>query len=189
MNKVSKTPAITRDTKILSFDLETNNLHGKPFAIGAVVIDGHGTVHDSFTARCPIQGEVDPWVQANVIPVITDMAQSHGDYEAMREAFWRWYVSAEQASDYVLVSNGYPVEYRFLIDCQEANLEERYWQHPFPILDLASILITVGQEPGAYKNQLRKKVRKAASFKQHHPFDDAKITALIAFEAFGLGAQ
>ena len=186
MNKVSKTPPINRDTKILSFDLEANNLHGKPFAIGAVVIDGHGIVHDSFTARCPIEGEVDPWVQANVLPVITDMTQTHGNYEDMREAFWRWYVAAEQASDYVLVSNGYPVEYRFLIDCQEANLDERYWQHPFPILELTSLLITKEQEPG-FKNQIRKKVRKEATFVQHHPFDDAKLAALMAFEALGLG--
>ena len=189
MNKVSKTPEISRDTKILSFDLETNNLHGQPFAIGAVLIDGHGVVHDSFTARCPIKGEPDDWVKANVIPVIEDMAQTHGSYEDMREAFWRWYVPAEATSDYVLVSNGYPVEYRFLIDCQDANLDERYWQHPFPILDLASLLIAVGQEPGAYKNQLRKKVRKGASFVQHHPFDDAKLAALIAFEAFNVRAQ
>ena len=183
MTKVSKTPTITHDTKILSFDLETNNLHGEPFAIGAVVIDGHGTVHDSFTARCPIKAEVDPWVKANVLPAIKDMAQTHGSYPDMREAFWRWYVSAEESSDYVLVSNGYPVEYRFLLDCQEASLEERYWQHPFPILDLASILIANGQDPSAYKSQLRKKVRSQADFAQHNPFDDAKLAALIAFEA------
>jgi hypothetical protein len=183
VNKVAKTPQINSETKILSFDLETNNLHGKPFAIGAVVIDGHGKVHDTFTGRCPIDGEIDPWVKVNVMPVIKDMAETHGTYEDMREAFWRWYVAAEQTSDYVLVSNGYPVEYRFLIDCQEANLDERYWQHPFPILDLASLLVAVGQEPGAYKNELRKKVRAGASFAQHHPFDDAKLAALIAFEA------
>lgn len=188
MTKVAKTPIISRDTKILSFDLETNNLHGEPFAIGAIVIDGHGVVHDSFTARCPIKEEVDPWVQINVLPVIKDMAQTHGSYEDMREAFWRWYLSAEEASDYVLVSNGYPVEYRFLLDCQEANIEERYWQHPFPILDLASILIANGQESTAYKSELRKKVRKDQSFNQHHPFDDAKLAALIALEAFGVRA-
>ncbi len=183
MNKVAKTPPITRDTKILCFDLETNNLHGQPFAIGAVVIDGHGTVHDTFTARCPIPGEIDPWVKDNVLPVIKDMAQTHGSYQDMREGFWRWYLSAEQASDYVLVSNGYPVEYRFLLDCQEADLDNRYWQHPFPFLDLASILVAINQEPGAYKSELRKKVRKQSSFVQHHPFDDAKLAALIAFEA------
>ena len=188
MNKVSKTPEITRDTKILSFDLETNNLHGTPFAIGALVIDGHGTVHDSFTARCPIVGEVDEWVTANVLPAIADMAQTHGSYEDIREAFWRWFVPAENAADYVLVSNGYPVEYRFLIDCQEAKLEERYWQHPFPILDLTSILVAKGQDSEGYKNQIRKKVRMDTSFAQHHPFDDAKLAALMAFEAFGLRA-
>ncbi len=188
MTKIAKTPNITRDTKILSFDLETNNLHGTPFAIGAVVIDGHGKVHDTFTARCPIIGEVDPWVQANVLPAIKDMPETHGSYADIREAFWRWYVSAEQSSDYVLVSNGYPVEYRFLIDCQEANLDERYWQHPFPILDLTSILIAKGHDSGLNKSQIRKNVRKDASFSQHHPFDDAKLAALMAFEAFGVRA-
>ena len=84
MNKVSKTPKITRDTKILSFDLETNNLHGKPFAIGALIIDGHGVVHDTFTARCPLVGELDPWVTTNVLPAIQDMPQTHGNYEDMR---------------------------------------------------------------------------------------------------------
>lgn len=188
MNKVSKTPDITRDTKVLSFDLETNNLHGKPFAIGALVIDGHGVVHDSFTARCPISDDVDPWVVKNVLPVISDMTETHGNYEDMREAFWRWYITAEETSDYVLVSNGYPVEYRFLIDCQEADLEQRYWQHPFPILDLTSILVASGKESGVQKNQVRKKVRQEASFSQHHPFDDAKLAALMAFEALGLRA-
>lgn len=186
MNKIAKTPDITRDTKLLSFDLEANNLHGTPFAIGAVVIDGHGKVHDSFTARCPIKGDIDPWVTANVLPAVKDMSETHGSYEDMREAFWRWYLSAEQASDYVLVSNGYPVEYRFLIDCQEASLEERYWQHPFPILDLTSILVASAQENGTHKNHVRKKVRKEATFAQHNPYDDAKLAAIMAFEAFGL---
>lgn len=188
MNKISKTPEITRDTKILSFDLEANNLHGEPFAVGAVVIDGHGTVHDSFTARCPIVGDVDPWVRVNVLPAIADMAQTHGSYVDMREAFWRWYVAAEAVSDYVLVSNGYPVEYRFLLDCQDADLEERYWQHPFPILELSSILVAKGQASGIQKSQVRKNVRKDMTFSQHHPFDDAKLAALMAFEAFGVRA-
>jgi hypothetical protein len=188
VNKVSKTPDITRDTKILSFDLEANNLHGIPFAIGAVVVDGHGKIHDSFTGRCPILGEIDPWVKANVLPVIKDMAETHGNYTEMREAFWRWFLAAESTSDYVLVSNGYPVEYRFLIDCQEAGLAERYWQHPFPILDLTSILVATGLDSGIGKSQVRKKVRLEASFAQHHPFDDAKLAALMAFEALGLRA-
>lgn len=188
MNKVSKTPALSRDTKILSFDLETNNLHGKPFAIGALVIDGHGTISDSFTARCPITGETDEWVKANVIPAVKDMPNTHGSYREMREAFWRWYILAEAESDYVLVANGYPVEYRFLIDCQEADLKKRYWQHPFPILDLASILIAKGLESNVDKGRIRKKLHKESAFAQHNPFDDAKLAALMAFEGLGLRA-
>lgn len=184
MNKQSKLPVISRDTKILSFDLEANNLHGTPFAIGALVIDGAGNVHDSFTARCPIDGDTDPWVKTNVLPAIKDISVTHGSYVDMREAFWRWYMNAEQACDYVLVSNGYPVEYRFLLDCQDADIESRYWDHPFPILDLTSLIVAHGKSPSEYKKELRKKVRASVKISQHHPLDDAKLAALMAFEIF-----
>jgi len=178
-SKTSNKSPLTLDSKILCFDLETNHLHGTPFAIGALVIDGRGKVHATFTARCPMIGEADEWVKANVLPAIKDIQQTHGSYEQMREAFWGWYIKAEADSDYVLVSNGYPVEYGFLLDCQHTNLEERYWQHPFPILDLASMLVVAGKDA----NKIKKKIRQEVSYVPHNPFDDAKITALAAFEA------
>lgn len=187
MNKVSKTPVLTTESKILCFDIETNNLHGQPFAIGALIVDGHGVTHDSFVARCPIVGEVDEWVEANVIPVINDISQTHGAYDDMRESFWRWYLSVEPSIDYVLVSNGYPVEYSFLLDCQKADLENRYWLHPFPILDLTSVLVARAPNTvSTFKNQLRKQLAESFSFKPHNPVDDAKITALMAFLALDL---
>ena len=153
-SKSAKTPPINSKTKLLCFDLEANGLHGQAFAIGAVVMDGQGTVHDEFSARIKLAGPVDPWVEQNVLPAIKDMTITHQSYKAMREAFWKWYINAEPESDYVLVSNGYPVEYRFLLDCQEADIKNRYWQHPFPILDLASLLIQAGLRPVVAKNQL-----------------------------------
>jgi len=187
MNKISKTPILTSDSKILSFDLETNNLHGQAFAIGAVVTDGHGKIHSDFTARCPIKGEVDDWVQANVLPVITDIPQTHGTYESMREAFWRWYLSVEPGVDYVLVSNGYPVEYSFLLDCQRADLEDRYWKHPFPILDLTSLIVARAEgDINAYKGRVRNVVGKQFLYRPHNPVDDAKLAVLMAFESLGL---
>lgn len=181
-SKPAKVPLMTKSTKFLCFDLETNGLHGQTFAIGALIIDVSGKVHDEFIARTEVTGEIDNWVQENILPVIEDISVTHGSYEAMREAFWRWFVSAQEKSDYVLVSNGYPVEYRFLLDCQEADLEARYWQHPFPIIDLTSLLLLSNSEDSS-KRALSNKIKNEGSYKNHHPYDDAKKTALIAIEA------
>ncbi len=182
-SKQAKTPPITDSTKLLCFDLESNGLHGEVFAIGAVVMDAAGNVLDQFTGRTKIIEPVDEWVRGNVLTVIDDMPITHGSYKDLREAFWRWYMQAEPKSDYVLVSNGYPVEYGFLIKCQAENLEERYWQHPFPILDLYSLLLQAGIDNND-KSRIKAKLLEQGSFSQHHPLHDAKLSTLLAYEAF-----
>jgi hypothetical protein len=175
--KIPKTSPITSKTKLLSFDLETNGLHGQAFAVGGVLMDSADKTYSEFSARIPIDGKLDEWVEKNVLPSILDMC----------EAFWEWYVKAEPESDYVLVNNGYPVEYRFLLDCQEASLDERYWQHPFPILDLSSLLIMVGHKPLISRTQLLGKL--SETYLAHHPLHDAKVAILTAFEAFHQAGQ
>lgn len=184
-SKKAKMPVLSRNTKLLSFDLETNGLHGDAFAIGAVLMDMTGKIHDKFTARTKIVGQVDAWVEKNVIPAIKDMPVTHKTYKDLRETFWEWYLKAEAKSDYVLVSNGYPVEYRFLLRCQEENLAKRYWQHPFPILDLTSLLLTVGEDPSD-KSKLINQILQSNKLFRHNPLDDAKITALAGFKVFEL---
>ncbi len=183
-SKQAKLPPIGPKTKLLSFDLETNGLHGNAFAVGAVVMGVNGKVHTEFSGRCPIKEAVDSWVAANVLPAITDMQIKFGSYRELREAFWEWYLKAELQADYVLVSNGYPVEYRFLIQCQEENLSERYWQHPFPILDLTSLLLGAGRD-ASEKSHLIARIIREGGFSRHHPLHDAKATALAAFTALG----
>jgi hypothetical protein len=185
ITKPPKLPKLGSGTRFLSFDLETNGLHGTAFAVGAVVMDAKSTVLDSFAARCPLTHDVDPWVKANVFPVIKDMPVTHNDQKTLRHDFWQWYLQAEPNSDYVLVSNGYPVEYRFLLQCQEDDLETRYWQHPFPILDLTSILLAAGHDPSA-KSRLITEIIRDGKFARHHPLDDAKVAALAAFKALKL---
>lgn len=183
----AKTPVISKNTKLLCFDIESNGLHGEAFAVAAVVMNADGKVLDKFESRVKITGQVDSWVEKNVLPAIKDMPITHGSYKALREAFWRWYLAAEKQADYVLVSNGYPVEYRFLLQCQEADLEERYWQHPFPIIDLFSLLLLVEGLGG--KGRLIDDIIREGNFKRHDPLDDAKITALVAFRAFGISGK
>ena len=180
MIKSPKLPPISNATKLLSFDLETNGLHGQAFAIGAVLMGADGETINEFTARTNIEGLIDPWVEKNVLPAIADVTITHSSYEDMREDFWAWYLENKPKADYVLVNNGYPVEYRFLLDCQEANLDERYWQHPFPILDLTSLLVQHDHKTPIDKTKLTN----GEKYSLHHPLHDAKVAALTAFDAF-----
>ncbi|HSX43850.1 MAG TPA: hypothetical protein VLE69_00920 [Candidatus Saccharimonadales bacterium] len=180
-SKQAKTPPLSDKTKILCFDLEANGLHGEVFAIGAVVMDATDNILDQFTGRTGIVGPVDSWVEKNVVPAIKDMPSTHKTYKDLREDFWKWFLRAQETSDYVLVSNGYPVEYRFLLKCQEENLDERYWQHPFPILDLFSLLVLANDMPD--KSTLVRELTELHNLSRHNPLDDAKKSALIAFRA------
>ena len=182
-SKQAKTPPITSKTKLLSFDVESNGLHGQAFAVAAVVVNLDGEVVDQFVGRTKIIGQVDPWVEQNVLPVITDMPITQRTSKDLRNDFWRWFERAQQEADYVLVSNGYPVEYRFLLKCQEDNLEQRYWQHPFPLLDLMSLMLQT--EPhGERRTDIIKKLFDEGRYSRHHPYHDALVSARAACEVF-----
>ena len=56
---------------VFSFDAETNGLWGQAFALGALVYDESGAEVARFVGRCPIEGEVKEWVEANVLPQLS----------------------------------------------------------------------------------------------------------------------
>ncbi len=182
-SKPAKTPPINDKTTLLSFDVESNGLHGQAFAVGAVVIDTKGKVLDRFTGRTRIVGQVDPWVEKNVVPVIGDMSITQRTSKDLREDFWRWFQRALETADYVVVSNGYPVEYKFLLECQGHDLEERYWQHPFPILDLTTLMLRIEADASRRKERIQA-IMEQGNFSRHHPYDDALVTALAAAQVF-----
>ncbi len=181
-------PEINKQTKILCLDVESNGLHGEAFAVGAVLIDCTGKIIDEFSGRCPIKGEVDEWVQKHVIPVLSDMPEDYKTAKAMRTAFWDWYKPAKEQADYVMVNNGYPVETRFLAQCQDDDLAERYWDHPFPLLDLSSMLLQIGIKPLAVRYQLVEDELEGQNL-QHHPRWDAWVSALVMIKALKLAGR
>ena len=183
--KSKKLPKLTSQTKILSFDLESNGLHGETFAVAAAVVDASGKVHDEFTGRAEIVGKLDEWVQDNVLGVISDMEVTHSSYKHLRDHFWSWFVKAQAASDYVLVNNGYPVEYRFLLQCQDDDINTRYWEHPFPILELTSLLVGAGLGVQETKAKVMSELASVISGSSHHPMYDSKVAAATAFKALG----
>lgn len=192
-NKASATKLladpITAESTILSFDVESNGLHGEAFAVGAVLIKANETIIDEFTGRSPITGQVDVWVKENVLPVITDMPEDYPDTKALRTAFWQWYKGAKAAADYILVNNGYPSEARFLIASQDDDLNDRADEHPFPLLELGSLLLQVGVRPLAPKKLFVAEKLKGNTDQQHHPRYDAWVAALAAIKALKLSGR
>lgn len=181
-------PPINRETTMLAVDVESNGLHGKAFAVGAVLMKLDGTIIDEFAARCPIRGETDPWVIKNVLPAMKDFAQTHASAKAMRKAFWEWYKQAKERADYVLFDNGYPVEARFFLDCQDDDIDGRYWDHPFPVLELASLLVQVGIKPLAIRYKLVEDQLGGQNL-QHNPRFDSWVSALAAIKALELSGR
>ncbi len=176
-------------TKLLSLDVESNGLHGPAFAVGAVIVDAQGKLLGEFSARCPIKGEVDAWVKENVLPPMKDFPQTHASAKAMRTAFWAWFKEAKSLADFVLVDNGYPVEARFLISCQDDNLDERYWDHPYPLLDLAGMLLQVGEKPLTVRSKFAADKIQGQKVMRHNPRWDAWVSAQAALKALELSGQ
>lgn len=174
---------LNKDTTILCFDVESNGLHGEAFAVGAMLITVEGEIKGEFAARCPIDGYVDPWVEENVLPSLEALPITHKTLRKMRRAFWAWYIKTKPKADFVLVDNGYPVEARFLIACQDDDPAHRYAEHPFPLLDLSSLLVQAGYEPLADREKLVKEEIEKKKILKHNPTWDAWVTALAAIKA------
>lgn len=181
-------PELTSASTILCLDVESNGLHGEGFAVGAVVLRLDGTVIDEFTARCPVHGPVDEWVEKNVLPPMEAFKLTHKNSRELRADFWKWFVEAKEQVDFVLVDNGYPVEARFLIQCQEDDLDERYWQHAYPMLELNSLLLAAGIKPLAVRYRMVEDELEGEVLK-HNPRFDAEVSARTAAKALRLSGR
>jgi hypothetical protein len=169
--------------KILSFDVESNGLHGEAFAVAGLLMDENRQILSQFLSRCPIIGPVDPWVSENVLGPMQSIAETAPDARTMRDAFWAWYVQNKPLSDLVVAANPYPVEARFLIACQNDDMKTRQFDHPFPYFDLPSMLYTLGYRTQPERHEFVTVAVGHAAGEPHNPMWDAKATALGALRA------
>lgn len=171
--------------KLLSFDIESNGLQGPAFAVAAVLMDDKLRVLDEFVGRCPIRTQIDPWVEENVLPPMAGIPTGYRSALAMRTAFWQWFTAADARAQNVVVDNPYPVEARFLIACQEDDLKARYFEHPFPLLDLGTMLFSIGATTPAKRQAYKLAALEAAGAAEnplvHNPRWDAWAAAVTAF--------
>lgn len=154
------------------FDVESIGLHGEGFAVGYVVIKRDGTVVEEDLFSCPphaADGTVQNlnWVTKNVpdLPVT-----SHRPFY-VREKFWKCWLRWREHGAVLVADCAWPVEARFLAACVDLLPNEREWLGPYPLHDLASILLATGADPLAITPRLENELP------AHNPLNDARQSA------------
>ena len=158
--------------KFMVFDVESIGLHGEGFAVAWVVVNRAGEKLDEGCLSCdPLLCDGTDknriWVGLSVPKLeITSPTKKH-----LRNTFWHvWRHWADQGA--VLVADcAWPVEANFLSACVKINSEEREWQGPYPLHDLASVLLALGADPLAIT------ARRTDELPAHHPLMDTRQSA------------
>jgi hypothetical protein len=163
---------VSTTDRIISIDAETNGLSGYAFAVAMTLTDGSGEL-DTFVRRCPIS-EVfpDPWVAENVLPAIADLPITcPGGYPQMLAEIGEQ-IAAWGGRDVPLIAHvAWPVEARLLLD---VYCGKRVWDGPYPLIDVASVLLAKGFDPTTVDGYLREHGIAAPEGSPHHPLYDAR---------------
>lgn len=159
-------------TKRLIFDVESVGLHGEGFAVGWVLMDGDGIVEEGHVACDPIcaRGTTDDfrWVEQNVN---IEGAVRVANPRAVRDIFWQVLQEAKKDKVEVWTDCGWPVEANFLSACIADDPEARKWGGPYPLFDVANVLLVAGFDPlGTY-------AREPNELPIHNALNDARQSA------------
>ena len=162
------------------FDVEAIGLHGEGFAVGFVLVDREGNRQAEGLVACPREtcsGTPDNHVR--IAQMVAPITPTHAQPRDMRTAFWnQWLVWKERGA--VLVADCcWPVESRFLAACVDDDPVAREWQGPFPLHDLATLMLAQGLDPLATPD------RREYELPAHNPLADARQSARILAEALG----
>jgi hypothetical protein len=167
---------------IISLDCEANGLHGQIFAFAAALFV-NGQEEDAVTARCPIDGPVDPWVAENVLPALDDLPVDimlgWGLLQTWRDAYERW--TADSPDVLVIAHVAWPIEARFL---WEAHKDEPF-SGPFPLIDVSSMLHAHGLNPLSVDRHLDDAGVPLPPGSPHHPLYDCRAAAYAYFDLGG----
>ena len=163
-------------------------LFGQPFAVGWVVVDHENKEYSSGLLSTPLPvasgfnsakeaKETKQWIQKHVVPALPNAPNCSSLSGLLRE-FWRqWRDAKEQFPDLVMVTDcPFPVEAGFLLRVQrECGMTLQ--TSPYPIIDVASVLFAVGQDPTEHYD------RRANEKPEHNPVCDARQSVRVMLEA------
>lgn len=160
------------------FDVESVGLHGEGFSVGWVVVDGDGRELDfglAVTSPKAARGSDDDraWVKENVPP----LEPASEVPSEVRGIFWRAWTNWKKRGAVLVADCAWPVEARFLAACVDDAPEERTWQGPYPLHDLASVLLATKADPLAHYDRLPEEMP------AHNPLNDARQSARLLIAA------
>lgn len=169
----------TMDTdRILTIDAEANGLTGQAFCVAMNVTQSHvGVVHeiDSVVFRCPIEGPVDQWVQDNVMPGLAGVDVDCANYGELMGKVRQWQEQWTVLGVRTLTHVPWPVEARLLSDMYPGV---DIWSGPYPLLDVAPLLLVAGYDPVSVDVYLRENnVAAPQGLTPHHPLYDVRAAA------------
>lgn len=159
---------------LFSFDAETDGLYGPVWAIGAVVLDEHVKEIARFGGMIDPEVHVtDGWVKENVCQhVHLERFETPLD---LRNAFWAFWMTWRENS--ICVSDfGTPVESGLFRACVEDDLENRQWNGPYPLHEVATALLCAGIDPDI--DRIAFSEVDPGTVRKHNPVDDALVSVL-----------
>lgn len=157
------------------FDVESVGLHGEGFDVGYVVVNRSGETIAEKRISCDpglARGSVKSreWVAEHVPQPQGHVFESP---RGVREQFWGAWLLYHARGAALVSDCGWPVEARFLAACIDDDPERREWDGPYPLHELASILLAAGMDP------LAKRDRLPGELPEHDPLADARQSARL----------
>lgn len=161
-----------KDKIYMVFDVESVGLHGEGFAYGFVVTNHEMMVAEGSAACNPENAiglpESLKWVKANVSSPETMKSPIE-----VRNEFWSAWMRWKKEGAILVADCAWPVEAKFLAQCVSDDIHIREWNGPYPLHDLATMLLMKGVDP------LRKFPRRDDELPEHNPINDARQSARI----------
>lgn len=169
--------------KILSIDAEVDGLYGNAFAI-AITVREDGEEIYSWSGRSPNRNVHDSWVRENVLPALVGMPVTHSSSVELEEAFWAEWMQHKDGCT-VITHCGSPVESGLFRRCVERDLDNRQWVAPFPLHELATLLLMKGEDPLSVDSFMKKRgIKPQFEGVAHHPMFDAVCAAQVWEELY-----
>lgn len=159
------------------FDVESVGLHGEGFSVGWVVVDADekrvvtSAQYACEPSRAEGTDESREWLSKNV--PVPRQGYNCASPRGVRDEFWRAWQYGKNKGALLVADCCWPVEARFLASCVDDNPKEREFSGPYPLHDVASILLANGVDP------LAKHERQADELPEHDPMADARQSARL----------
>ena len=160
--------------KLLFIDAETDGLYGEFISVGVCVTDAKGKIlEEYYIGRDLEQMEItSDWVKENVVPRLGEYKEFATQEDLLNEVWdiWQTNKDATVVGDVI-----FPVECRLFEETVKLNPEERTFAAPYPLVDVASMLLAKGIDPNISRSELLG----TKESEQHNALTDVRWTSRI----------